>query len=126
VTRARPALLALGLALAALLAPPVARAQGDDDPSRAAWQQRLRDLRSELRQARTASAAAKASYSRMRSRNRLRGEAKAEVIEKVATTEKAVVAAEHKLEAFYEEARRAGVPPGWLRLPEGDPASPSP
>jgi hypothetical protein len=51
----------------------------------------------------------------MRHRRRERGEAKAEIIEEQEAAREAVTQAARGLDALLEEARRAGVPPGWIR-----------
>ena len=110
--------LGLGAPLAgAPLAPSPARAQdpGSSDAVRAEWQGRYRDLIEQQRMALERLEAARAAYADGRQRKRLRGEHKLEVMEELGHAEADYQKARDELEAFPEEARRAGIPPGWLR-----------
>ena len=54
-------------------------------------------------------------YRRARHRRKIRGEAKAELVEERSSACEKIGADEKQLEATLEAARRAGVPPGWVR-----------
>jgi hypothetical protein len=110
--RGKAILLAIGLCLAA-----AAPASGDDDAALAGWKQRLEQAKQEVVRAREQAAAADAAYASMRHDRSARGGEKAKVIAARAEAEHAVSDAQARLEALREEARRAGVPPGWL-LPD--------
>lgn len=113
---------ALSLALVLLLAPLAASAWDDEDAAqREQWQQRVIQARAKVRSARERLATAEARYSRMRSREKTRGEAKEAIEQELEEARRALAAAEQELEALPEVARRAGVPPGWLRIDGKDP-----
>jgi hypothetical protein len=110
--------LGLGAPLAGgPLLPAPARAQdtGSSDEVRAEWQERYRDLIEQERRASERLEAARTAYADGRQRKRLRGERKLEVMEELDNAEADHQKARDELEAFPEEARRAGIPPGWLR-----------
>jgi hypothetical protein len=89
------------------------------------WQQELRAAQQTLAEARERHEAAELAYKRMRHRNRERGAAKAAILVEREEAALALVVAEQDLETLREEARRAGVPPGWLELDEAEePAAP--
>jgi hypothetical protein len=117
----RPALLLLLLLGLSLVAAP---ARADEEAQMAAWKQRLEAAEADLAHAREQAAEALEAYAHMRRDRSVRGEEKAKVIAARAQSEHAVADAQARLEALREEARRAGVPPGWL-LPD-PPAGPSP
>lgn len=79
------------------------------------WQKRQAELERAVEDARLRLERAEAEYSRGRRANRLRGQAKVEVLQEIEDAKQDLAAAEAALDAFPEEARRAGVPPGWLR-----------
>jgi hypothetical protein len=105
-------LLVIGLCLAA-----AAPAPADDDAELAGWKQRLEQAEQEVVKAREQAAAAHAAYAGMRHDRSVRGDEKAKIIAARAESEHAVSDAQARLHALREEARRAGVPPGWL-LPD--------
>jgi len=110
--------LILGLWLAS------APLRADDDAEIEGWRHRLEQAQADLVHAREQAAAAQAAYANMRHDRSVRGEEKAKIIAERAETEHAVADAQAQLDAMREEARRAGVPPGWL-LPD-PPAQPDP
>jgi hypothetical protein len=65
--------------------------------------------------ARARQEAAEVSYKRMRHRNRIRGDEKAQVLAEREAAKQALAQAERDLEEFLDRARRNGVPPGWVR-----------
>lgn len=99
---------------------PVAWAEPPASPDpeaeqRAYWQERKAELERTYEEARLRFERAEAEYSRGRRANRAKGERRAELKRDLAEARKALAQAESELEAFPEEARRAGVPPGWIR-----------
>ncbi len=82
---------------------------------RVRWQSRHLEALHNLEHARGRYRAATAEYQQMRHRRRIRGERKAQVIAEHDAAREALEEAERVLAEFNEEARRAGVPPGWLR-----------
>jgi hypothetical protein len=110
--------LVLGLFLAA------APLRAEDDAELASWRSRLEQAQSDLVRAREEAAAAHAAYTKMRHDRSVRGEEKAKIIARRAETEHAAADAQARLDALREEARRAGVPPGWI--PPDPAAAPGP
>ena len=115
---------ALGLALAALLAAPGAptleapRAQTlRDAPERGPWQERVAEARELVLRARERRDAAETAVDRMRHSRHPRGEARKALFAEREAARLDVAEAERALEELLEEARRAGVPPGWLEAP---------
>ena len=117
-------LLAVGLFLPLVLRAADSPAEARD---RESWQQELREARQALAEARKRHEAAELAYKHMRHHNRGRGAAKAAILAEREEAAGALEEAERRLQELPEEARRAGVPPGWLRLDDAeDPAAPSP
>ena len=117
------ALAALGGWLAALApAPPAAAAP--DDAEWSAWLERIDEARLALVQAERRSEAADLAVQKMRHRRKPRGEARAALFTEREAARAARADAERALEELLEEARRAGVPPGWLRPQQAAPAAP--
>jgi septal ring factor EnvC (AmiA/AmiB activator) len=121
---------ALGLALALCLCAPPASA--DEESDLAAWKQRLEEAQAQVVDAQERAGSAEVAYQRMRHDRSMRGAEKAKVMAERAESEHAVGDAKARLEALREQARRAGVPPGWIytdppQAPSGSddpPASP--
>ncbi len=115
----RSACLALLLALGGpALAPP---ARGATPPvsapqvGREAWQQRIEQAREELARAGARHEAALEAYRDMRHRRRARGTRKQAALKERSEAEAALDDAKRHLEELLQKARRAGVPPGWIR-----------
>lgn len=127
-----PRRLACGLALAALLAAPaattfaVAAVAMVDASEREAWQQRVADARAEVDRANRRRDAAQAAVDRMRHRRRPRGDAREALFQELDAARMDAVRTERALEELLDEARRGGVPPGWLRAPAAQPPAASP
>jgi hypothetical protein len=124
VTRA-PRSLAQGLALAALLAAsgaPIHAAQAaaelPDTRQNEAWSERVAEARADIDSARERRDAAETAVDRMRHRRHPRGAAREGLFSEREVARAGVVEAERALDELLEQARRAGVPPGWLRAPE--------
>jgi hypothetical protein len=100
-----------------------------DDVERARWQKKAVDAYRGLAEARQRYDAAVARYSSLRSRNRDRGDVKVQAMKEKADAEEALAVAEERLESLSEDAHRAGIPPGWIRvfdedwMSESEPAS---
>jgi len=119
--------LLLALLLLALAAPAgAASAAGGSSagPDKASWVARLRDARDGLSRARQRYDSAVTAYGKMRHRGKTRGEPREAIRNERAEAREALDAAEHHLDAVLESARRAGVPPGWLREALGDEDAP--
>jgi len=86
-----------------------------DEPDREYWVQRYETLRSEVEELRTRVDMLEASYSRAKRRNYPRGAELDELRINLEKSRKELAEKEEAWEAFPDEARRAGVPPGWFR-----------
>lgn len=87
----------------------------DDVNVIAAWRDRLEDGRARLAEARQRSEAAHAAYADWRQRKVPRGVPKEKLVRDVAEAEAELAEAQGAWQVLFEEARRAGVPPGVLR-----------
>jgi hypothetical protein len=108
----------------ALAGPPAASAPLAREGDRQAWEERFREARRALAEAQARHDGAIAAYKKMRSRNKARGDAKVAILTEREEAKAALAEAEQSLQALTEQARRAGVPPGWLRSPAAWPAAP--
>jgi hypothetical protein len=117
--RARLALLAASCAVLALAGAALA-SDVYSDQQRFVWQERLRQALVEVEEARAREELAVEHVAKLRHRRKPRGEARQALRAELEAARASRTAAEQELEDFYEVARRAGVPPGWLRLPEDD------
>ena len=121
----RAALLAV--VAAALALPALARAADGPRVGEAAyeaqkdmWQGRFRTAQEEVAAARLRRREAQDAYAQMRHRRRERGEEKQKILEELTASEVALEESEKALKELFENARRAGVPPGWMRMERGD------
>ncbi len=117
MTAFRPTALPLALTAAVSFAA-AGGPSGEDERERQVrvqWQSRQLEAILNVENARGRYRAASAEYQQMRHRRRMRGERKAQVIADHDAAREALEQAERVLAEFKEEARRAGVPPGWLR-----------
>jgi hypothetical protein len=122
VSPAAAALLAAALALPGAL-PAAAADEVDaasaeptaDEAQKTAWQDELREKLDALAEARRRRDAALLAYKQVRHRDRVRGEPKQEAERELEAAGSALADAEERLDEFHARARRAGVPPGWLR-----------
>jgi hypothetical protein len=85
------------------------------EAQKAQWIERLSENQSELADAKARHARALAAYQRMRTRNTSRGQKRVHAVEEMRSAEANLADAEAALEATLAEARREGVPPGWIR-----------
>jgi hypothetical protein len=123
------ALVAAALALPALTgaagAPPLDQAAYE--AQKEMWQGRFRTAREAVAAARDRHQKAREAYAHMRHRRRERGEEKQKIMEELTASEAALEESENALTELFETARRAGVPPGWMRTEELEPpAAPGP
>jgi hypothetical protein len=117
--RARQGLLAAGCAVLALAGTAVA-SDLYSEKQRFVWQEHLRKSLVEVEEARAREDLAVEHVAKLRHRRKPRGEARQALLTELDAARAARAVAEQELEDFYEVARRAGVPPGWLRLPEDE------
>jgi hypothetical protein len=122
--------VAPGLALAGLLAtagplpyPAPDAAARTTESERDAWQERLDEARAELSRAEQRRDAAETAVDRMRHRRRPRGDARKALFAEREQARADAEAARRALDELLEQARRAGVPPGWLQAPAVEPAA---
>jgi hypothetical protein len=128
VTAFRATALALAITAAASLAATegLSSETAPERGIRLRWQTRQLEAIHSVENARDRYRAASAAYQQMRHRRRIRGERKAQVIAELAAAREALEEAERALVEFNEDARRAGVPPGWLRAAAKSSAEPGP
>jgi hypothetical protein len=118
-------LAALGWAGPALAGIPSTQTQMATPTDRETWVQAIRDAQDDLATARWRYEEARKSYSKMKQRRKARGARKAALVLERDEAAAALTKTEHDLEQLLLSARRAGVPPGWIRQamePESDPA----
>jgi hypothetical protein len=84
------------------------------------WRGRVLDSRARLDAARKRHAAALTAYQNMRRHRHPRGEAATEIEAGFEAATLELEQSEAAVEALDEEARRAGAPPGWLRVESPD------
>ena len=126
MTRRFPAILlsfSLALPCFAAMGVNLAQAQAARTSDKEAWVTRLREANQGVANARRRSETADRTYSEMRHRNRARGEAKEQIMAEREQAAAALEAAEHQMDALVEDARRSGVPPGWIREALEEPAA---
>jgi hypothetical protein len=124
----------LAFVAAALALPALTRAADGPPVDEAAyeaqkemWQGRFRAAREEVAAARVRHREARDAYAQMRHRRRDRGEEKQKILEELTASEVALEESENALTELFESARRAGVPPGWMRMERDElPAAPEP
>lgn len=111
----RPTLLRV-LLLALVLPVLSATGQGESSRGQAWWHQYALTLHREAADAQARYDEVMAEYTRLRTSHRDRGEPKVEILKQKEEAEAALRAAEERLAGLEDEARRAGVPPGWVRI----------
>jgi hypothetical protein len=90
-------------------------ATADDKRLEAYWVGKHREVTLEYQDASKEFEEATAAYNKARQRNRLQGERRVELTEARDAAQKRYAAATQAIEAFPDEARRAGASPGWFR-----------
>jgi hypothetical protein len=105
------------LAAASLLglAVGVASAEVDDAAKKEYWQKRYAQILVRAAGAERQLAMSRVAYRESRQRDRPRGEARQQLVVALQEAETEYEAASKLLAEFPEDARRAGIPPGWLR-----------
>lgn len=103
------------LLLSVVLAAPPALAGDDMESKRNHWVGRYETLRAQEKELREGLDEARIEYSRGRRAGRLRGEERAELVERIAKLETDLAEAQRALDRFPEKARQAGALPGWFR-----------
>jgi hypothetical protein len=119
---------ALGWPGAAPAGIPATEMQVATPTDRETWVQAIRDARENLAAARARYEESREAYSKMKRRRKARGEAKQGFVQERDEAAAALADAERSLEELLESARRAGVPPGWIREamePDSGPAAPA-
>lgn len=89
------------------------------DAQRAYWRERFRTARDVVSEARGRYTLAQEAYGTMRHREGDRGDKKAQVMQELTSSGVALADAEAGLKDLFEAARKAGVPPGWMRMNPG-------
>jgi hypothetical protein len=107
--------------------------ESEQPEGREQWRARLLTANQEVASAQKRNTAALRTYEIMRHRRRPRGEGKQVIMDELELTREELASAQQKLEKIEKAARRAGVPPSWLRfdpaeldVPAAVPASPEP
>ena len=99
-------------------------AESGEGLKRDQWRAQFRASREAIVEARQRHRNAIAAYAETRHRRNVRGAPKRASIDELAAAEAAVPVAEAALRDLYERARRAVVPPGWMRV-DADPEDPA-
>jgi len=118
-------LAALGWSAPALAGIPSTQTRVATPADRTTWVEAIRDAQEDLAAARGRYEEARKSYSKMKQRRNARGARKADLVQERDEAAAALSEAERSLEQLLLSARRAGVPPGWIREamePESGPA----
>ena len=107
--------------------------KSEQPEGRVQWRARLLVANQEVASAQKRNTAALRTYEIMRHRRRPRGEGKQEIMDALELSREELATAQQKLEKIEKAARRAGVPPSWLRfdpaeldVPAAVPESPEP
>ena len=103
------------LVLAAGTGIATARESEDEVALREHWQQTFAQVRNDLSEAKMRLNEARVAYQNMRHRRRARGDEKQQIIDALRVAEAELPRAKTAFDAAKIAARRAGVPPGWIR-----------
>jgi len=109
------AALAAPLCLAASTSSAQPASVEEPEASKSYWQSRYLELKAQVSDANARLAQAKREYNKAKQRSRLRGDAKNSILMEIQSAEMDLENAQRALDALPEEARAAGVPPGWFR-----------
>jgi len=85
------------------------------------WQDRYRQLRQDAKRLERNAAAARENYARAQRRNYPRGDALQQFLVQEQDAETELAKVKKELAGIFDEARRAGIPPGWLYEVEDEP-----
>lgn len=118
-------LVGFSLGLPSFAAAGVTASPAESPGAKTEWVKRIADAQHALDGAHTRYAQAIESYGNLRHRRRQRGAAKREVLDEREAARVEVDVATRALEETLLAARRAGVPPGWVREALGDDWSPA-
>jgi hypothetical protein len=88
---------------------------GDDADEEAKWRERHREMLDGVRRSEARLEAAQEQRSKLGDRYSYGGRSRKEIVSELDHAVRAVQRAQRDLDRFYEEARRADVPPGWVR-----------
>ena len=111
----RPLIAAL-LTLAMGFAIGISPAAADDDSQRKIdWQHQYSRVLAGAAKAEARIEASRKALRKARQRDRLKGEHRTKILAELEAAEQEAETARVLLEKFPESARRAGIPPGWLR-----------
>ncbi len=80
------------------------------------WREQALEARANVADARERYSAAQTAFRSMKQRRRPRGEARVAIEVEYEEARAELAKAEQELESLDEQARRAGAPPGWLRV----------
>lgn len=114
-------LLLLGMLLGTPITTAIARETRDEIAQRQHWQRTFSHAREELARAKQSLNDARIAYQNMRHHRRVRGDEKQKIIDAVPSGERELARAQEALDAARVAARRAGVPPGWIRVKDAGP-----
>ena len=111
----RPLIAAL-LTLAMGFSVDISPAAADDDSQRKIdWQHQYSSVLAGAAKAEARIEASRKALRKARQRDRLKGEHRTKILAELEAAEQEAETARVLLEKFPESARRAGIPPGWLR-----------
>lgn len=114
-SRSRPLVVAL-LALATGFAICVSSASAEDETQRKQdWQHQYSTVIAGAAKAEARVETSRKALRKARQRDRLKGDHRVKVLAELEEAEREVEKARALLDKFPESARRAGIPPGWLR-----------
>ena len=105
--------LVLSFALSLLLGFPASAEVSESQKGE--WQSRYAELITNARNSEQRVHESNTAYNKAKQRGRLRGNYKVTIMENIKSSEEDFARDQAALDAFPEEARQAGVPPGWLR-----------
>ena len=88
---------------------------GIEEVEKARFQERYAELIQSVASAEVRAVESRAAYTKARQRNRLKGEYRELIMTEMEEAEAQLARLKKELDAFPEDARRAGVPPGWMR-----------
>ncbi len=99
---------------------PAAPAPDTEAAERQRWQERVIQARQRVKNAEVKLSDAEGAVTRMRTRHYPSGDAAAALENDLESAKKELADAQKAQAGLEDEARRAGVPPGWLRLDDDD------
>jgi hypothetical protein len=91
-----------------------------EEGSKAHWQERYLALKAQASRATEDLTHAKRDYNKAKQRGNLRGDYKHDIMARIQSAETQLEDAQAALVALPDEARAAGIPPGWFREVDAD------